>query len=268
LCRARRLNRREERFGRGNHDFFADAARDEFPGQRVEPTTRPVTRPSRIEMCFRQQPQHRDVILASHRRERWCTERRDRNRAGVVRIVLVRPARPENTYPRRQRRRYVHDTLTRTNELLREETTKPTRGPDRPPSRRERFCPTQQLGELTLPRAHRQLRELMFVAVDRVRRVRRLVRIDPNSHRHDGPFDKMNVEPWQDLLIRVDPARLFRATPRAEHPTADQSFESQPAGDRQLSSRPSGDPRRYGPPRNATTILNQAVMALLGPGTG
>jgi hypothetical protein len=71
----------------------------------------------------------------------------------------------------------------------------------------------------------------------------------------------VDVEPWRALLIRVDPARLFRATPRAEHPTADQSIGSQPAGGRQFSSRPSGDPRRYGQPRNATTILNQADLS-------
>jgi hypothetical protein len=99
LRRSCRFDRREERFGLRNHDFFADPTRDEFPGQRVEPTTRPVTRPSRIEMRLRQQPQYGDVILASHRRERWRTECRDRDRAGVVRIVLVRSARPEHPDP-------------------------------------------------------------------------------------------------------------------------------------------------------------------------
>jgi hypothetical protein len=51
--------------------------------------------------------------------------------------------------------------------------------------------PIQQLLELTSPGAQLHVRKFTFVDVDRARRVRSLVRIDPDDHRHGSPFDKM-----------------------------------------------------------------------------
>ena len=161
----------------------------------MQPITRPVAGPARIQMCLRQQPQDREVVLAPHHGERWSTQRRDRDRPSVVRVVLVRPARPQQPHPRRQRRRHIHDTLTRTDELLREQIAEPGRRLDRPPPLGEGLRPTQKQLELTLPRADVQLREFVFVVVDRARRVRQLVRIDPDDHCHDRPFNNVDVEP-------------------------------------------------------------------------
>jgi hypothetical protein len=54
-------------FGLGNHDFFADPARDQLSCEGMQSTTRTVPGPARVQMRFGQQPQHGDVIVVSHR---------------------------------------------------------------------------------------------------------------------------------------------------------------------------------------------------------
>ena len=69
-------------------------------------------------------------------------------------------------------------------ELLGEQIAKPSRRLDRPHALAELGCPAEQLLELPRTRTHLNPRELLLALVDRDCRVRSLVRIDTDHHRH------------------------------------------------------------------------------------
>jgi len=137
-----------------------------------------------VEVALRQQSQHLAVIDGLDRAQHRCSQRGDRDRQRVVRVVLVGPARTEQTHSRRQRRGDVHDRLAGVDELLSEQIPQPRRGLDRPGPFCERRGPRQQLRDLLAGRADLDVPELAFVAADGDGCVRRLVRVDTDHHCH------------------------------------------------------------------------------------
>ena len=95
-------------------------------------------------MSFREQLQHLGVLIDTDTGEPVGAQRSDRDRAGIVRIVLLRLARPQQSSACRQHRWDVHDGLARSDELLSEEIAEPACGLDRPHPIGERCRPRPQ----------------------------------------------------------------------------------------------------------------------------
>ena len=133
-----------------------------------------------------QQPQHDPVLVTGGDDvERWGAPRHDRRRTGVVGVGLVDRSTLEQAHPRRQLRRHINHMLTGGDELLSEQRTHPCRSLDRPRTRRERRRPLQQPASLMPIGVHTDRGDDDFATVDDDRRVRPLVRVDPNDE-HDA----------------------------------------------------------------------------------
>jgi len=148
----------------------------------VETVRYPVPFPAEVTIALRQDPQHHPMIGALDRSETRRAHRRDGDRAGVVRVVLVRLPRPQQPHPRRQRRRHIDDALAGVDELLGEEVAEPASGLDRPRPFLERCRPSHQAIHLGLRRPNLEAGELAFAVVERDRLVGLLVRVDPDHH--------------------------------------------------------------------------------------
>ena len=91
-----------------------------------------------ISVALRVQTQH-PIVVTADTRQAWRTQRRDRHRQRVVRVVLVRPTRAQHPHPCRQRRRHIQHPLTRGDELTGEDTR--AHPPTRPPTSGPRTGP-------------------------------------------------------------------------------------------------------------------------------
>jgi hypothetical protein len=111
-------------------------------------------------------------------------QRRDRDRQGVVRIVLVAPARAQHTGACRQGGGHVEHMFAGGDELLGQQVAHAIGALDGPHTRRERRRPRQQLVDLDLTRPDPLVRELLLGGADRHRGVRRLVGVDTDDHLH------------------------------------------------------------------------------------
>mgnify|MGYP006928174438 CR=1 FL=1 len=85
-------------------------------------------------MPLAQQPQDAGVIVGQHRSQIVRSQCCDRDRSGVVGIVLLRPARGQGAHPRRPHGRHIDDGFAGCDELLGEEVAEPLGGLDRPRS--------------------------------------------------------------------------------------------------------------------------------------
>ncbi len=143
------------------------------------------------------------------------SQRRHRNRQGVIRVVLVRAARRQQPRPRRERGRHINNRFTGRDELLGEQIAEPARGLDRPCPRRKRRSPRHELGETCAPPARTFFRSssssppLIATAV--------WVALCGSI-----PMITVMIPPWSQLVgtaegtptYRWSYAFLFRATPR------------------------------------------------------
>jgi hypothetical protein len=122
-------------------------------------------------------------------------QRRDRDRAGIVGVVLVHVAGGQQPDPRAQLGLHVQHPLTRRHQLLGQQVPQPAGPLDRPGPLRPRLRPRQQPFCLHGAGAHPQLTQPLFRPADRHRRVRGLVRVDPDHHyRHRTPLPSLE---WQ-----------------------------------------------------------------------
>jgi hypothetical protein len=95
------------------------------------------------------------MILGADAHGVFAVERGERDRVGVVRVVLVRLPRAQHPHPRSEHRRDVDHVFTRGDELLCEQIAEPASGLDRPrPTLREPVSPRQQLACLPAFRMH------------------------------------------------------------------------------------------------------------------
>jgi hypothetical protein len=168
------------------------------------------------------------MVSTGNRREARRSQRRHRHRQGVVGIVLVRPSRAQHPHPSRQRRRHVQDLLAGADELLGQQVAEPTGRLDRPTPLLEPRRPRQQLVELAAARSHPQLRELRFVAADRLLCVTPC-EDRPRSSRSLRPPRSRWMEPRWALLLRI----VVRRTSFEPHPgeiPASQQLDRKPVG--------------------------------------
>jgi hypothetical protein len=171
----------------------------------------------------------------------------------------------QHSHPCRQRRRHIHDTLTRRDELLAKQIAETACRLDRPGSLFEPCRPTQQLVDLTSRRPHRHRRDLDLVAIDRNSRVRPLVRIDTDHHRHEHLPIAVRGRPGRALLIR----NARTAAPLSNHApartSAGQHLDRKPVDAHRRQAVREPDPPR--PPTLRATPqrhheLNQADMGV------
>jgi hypothetical protein len=112
------MHGREEPLGPIRRDFLSDSAGNQLGQQRVQPTRRRSARTSQLLVALRQQPQHGRMISTLHDPQTRRPHRRDGNRIPIVRVVLVRPARPQHPHTSRQRRGNIDNAFTDPDELL------------------------------------------------------------------------------------------------------------------------------------------------------
>jgi hypothetical protein len=113
-------------------------------------------------------------------------QRRDRHGAGVVGIVLIDVSRRQQPHPGCQLRLHVQHPLTRRQQLLGQQMAHTAGALYRPGPLRPGVRPRHQLLRLAKAGAYPRLAQRLFGGVDRHRRVRALVRINPDHHcRHE-----------------------------------------------------------------------------------
>ena len=88
-------------------ELAGQAAGDQQTQHGVQATDRPGAMRDQVVVTFREQPQHRGVVLEYDGAELRVPQRDDRGGAGVVRVGLVDPARVEQPCTRRERRRHI-----------------------------------------------------------------------------------------------------------------------------------------------------------------
>jgi hypothetical protein len=122
------------------------------------------------------------MILGEHRALGRGPQCGDRHREGVIRVVLAGVPGLQQPHPGRQLGRHVQHLLTGGDQLLRQQAPQPGGALHRPGPLRPRRCPRQQLLRLRRAGAHPQLAQRLLDHADRHRRVRALVRVDPDHH--------------------------------------------------------------------------------------
>jgi hypothetical protein len=88
-------------------DLLGDAATGEFDQQGVHAAHEAGAVVADVGVALREQPQDLAVAGGFDPAQTRGPQGRDRDRGGVVGVVLVRPARGQDPNPRRQRRRHV-----------------------------------------------------------------------------------------------------------------------------------------------------------------
>jgi len=189
------------------------AAGDELAQHDMEPARGLGPQRHQAVVAVDQQADHGGVILAADRAQLAMPQPGDRSRQRIVGVVLAGLGRAQQPDPRRQCRRNIHDVLAGAHQLLRQQLAQPAGRLDRPGPFEAEWCrPGQQPLGLASISHHLQLGDGLFVAVDRDSRMCRLVRVDPDDHRHGSPSS------WTRVSVTTGTpdagaARLFRATP-------------------------------------------------------
>ena len=116
----------------GQRVFVGHTSGHELHQQRVYSACGLVAEKGKVAVTAGGEFENLRVVVGPDRLQGRLSERGDRNRAGVVRIVLLRTLRSEHSRAGRQRRRHVDNSFTSGNELLREEIAETVRGLDCP----------------------------------------------------------------------------------------------------------------------------------------
>ncbi len=132
-------------------DLVRDAAGDQVAQHGVQPAGHLCAGAGQVPVASRPQLHHRRVILDADLLRRRCPQRGDRDRQGVVRVVLVGRLRRQQPHARRELRLHVQDSLAGSDELLGEQVAQARGVLDRPRALRELLRPLQQPLELLGP---------------------------------------------------------------------------------------------------------------------
>ena len=145
-------------------------------------------------------------------------QRGDRDRPGVVRVVLVRIARGQQPHPRSQLGLDVQDPFPGGGQLLGQHMAQAAGAFDRPGPLRPRRRPLHQLLRLRRTSPDPQLAQRLLACPDRHRSMRTLVRINPYHHCcHETALPVLHPDRTVAGMPNYGPlgrSRLFRATPR------------------------------------------------------
>jgi hypothetical protein len=126
------------------------------------------------------------MILGEHQARRLGAQRRDRHRQGVIRVVLVRVPGLQQPHPGGQLGRHVQHLFPGGDQLLGQQMPDPGGAFHRPGPLRPRLRPRHQLGCLRQARRYPHPAQRLLARPDRHRRVRALMRVDPDHHhRHE-----------------------------------------------------------------------------------
>lgn len=147
----------------------------------VQPAHHTCAASDQIVMPFRQQPQHRCMVLDSDIVKVAFAQRDDRHRTGVVTVRLVGLLVVQQANTRGQLRWHIDHPFTGSDQLLCQQRTGAGRALDRPHPRRELGRPAQQPLPLSTIRRQLEHRQHCFAAVDHDRRMRPPMRVDPDD---------------------------------------------------------------------------------------
>jgi len=101
-------------------DFLAESAWDHLTQHSVQPTHHLGAEPAQIAVAPPPHPQHHCVVVKTRVTYLTRAQRRDRDRAGIVRVVLVHVAGVEQPDSRGEFRLHVHHPLAGGEQLLRQ----------------------------------------------------------------------------------------------------------------------------------------------------
>jgi hypothetical protein len=130
--------------------------------------------------------QHRRVIVGPDLPDTGRAQRRDRDRAGIAGVVLVHITGGQQPDPRTELGLDIQHPLTRGQQLLGQQVAHPPGTLDCPGALRPGRSPPQQLIRLPGAGTYPQLTQFLLGRADHHRRVRGLVRIDPDHHCRHG----------------------------------------------------------------------------------
>jgi hypothetical protein len=178
-------------------DLLGHAAGHQLAQHGVEPARNLVLRPAQVPVPPRPYPQHRRVIIGCHRAAGPGAQRRDGNRQGVVRVVLVTGAGGQQPDPGAQLGLHVQHPLADSDQLLGQQVPQPAGALDRPGALRPRRRPRHQPLRLAGRGTHPQPAQRLLRRIDRHRGVRPLVRVHADHHcRHQhAPSPRSMDEP-------------------------------------------------------------------------
>jgi hypothetical protein len=164
--------------------LLADPSGDQVAQHGVQAAGDLVTGAGQVPVPTGPDPQHRRVVLGRDLTAGPRAERGDRDRPGVVRVVLAGVPGLQQPDPRGQLRLHVQHPLPGGQQLLGQQTAQPARALDRPGPVRPFRCPSEQLGGLPFRRLYPELSQRFLSRADRHRRMRGLMRVDANHHSH------------------------------------------------------------------------------------
>jgi hypothetical protein len=165
-------------------DLPGHPAGNELAQHGMQPARHLGTVAGEISFALRPHLDHRRMILRRHRLDRRRPQSRDRNRAGVVRVVLIRRPRRQQPHSGGQLRLDIHHGFTGRDELLGQQIAQPGGAFDRPGPMRPLLRPCQQPFDLANGRSHLQMPQGCLGVIDRCCGVGPFVRVDPDHHCH------------------------------------------------------------------------------------
>ena len=184
--RVRRRDLLEDPGGAGRVDRPADAAGDQVTQHRVQPAHHLGTGPAQVTVALGPHLQHRRVIIGPDLGDAGRSQRRDGHRPGIAGIVLIRVTSCQQPDPCAELGRHIQHPLTGRQQLPGQQVAQAAGAPGRPGPLRPGRRPRQQPLRLDRAGADPQLTQRLLRRADRHRRVRGLVRIDPDHHYHHG----------------------------------------------------------------------------------
>jgi hypothetical protein len=99
-------------------DLLRVTAGDQVAQHRVQPAGNLVASPAQVTVPLGPHLQHRRVVIGAHLAPGCRPQCRDRERQGIVRVVLIGVAGLQQPYPRRQLRLHIQHPLARGDQLL------------------------------------------------------------------------------------------------------------------------------------------------------
>ncbi len=192
-------------------DRLRDPAGDQLAQHRMQPAHHLGTGPAQVTVPFGPHLQHRRVIIGHGLPDTRRAQRRDGHRPGVIRVVLVRVAGGQQPHPRAELRLDIQHPLSCGQELLGQQVTQAAGALDRPGPLRPGRSPGQQLLRLAALARTRSSPSGFFGSADHHRRVRGLVRIDPDHHCRHGRTSYLDTATEARGRARLIPKELAGA---------------------------------------------------------
>ena len=138
-----------------------------------------------VDIALGQEPEDLGVVSHLDAAQARGPKGGDSDRVRVIGVVLVGTTGGEHSDARGQGGRDVEHLFAACHELLGQQVAHSAGRLDGPPPLLERLGPAHELFDLTTGRTHLDAGDLIFSLVDGHRRVRCLVRVDPDHHIHD-----------------------------------------------------------------------------------